>query len=81
MDGLVKNDNGGAQGRQRNVQTTAGGGRLQLPGEVLQVGVRCVAEELEEIIMETVGVRPVDNHVRDGQNLKEKPCSLTLIGP
>lgn len=47
---------------------------------MFQVRVRCIAKELEEIVMETVRVGSIDYHVRDGQDFKEKPRTLTLIG-
>ena len=81
MDGLVEDDHPRTQSGQRDVQTTAGGGRLQLLGEMFQVGIWCVAEELEEIVVETVGVGPVDDHIGDSQDFEEQPGSLTLIGP
>ncbi|TNN31030.1 hypothetical protein EYF80_058817 [Liparis tanakae] len=74
-------DHGGAQGGQRDVEAAAAGGRLQLPGEMFQVGVRRVAEELEEVVVEAVGVRPVDHHVADGEHLEEQACPLTLVCP
>lgn len=80
MDGLVEDDDPGAQSGQRDVQAAAGRGGFQLPGEMLQVGVRSVTQELEEVVMETVGVGSVDDHVRDGQDFEEQPGPLTLIG-
>lgn len=79
MDGLVENDHRRAQGGQRHIQTTARRGRLQLSGEVFQISVRRVSEELKEIVMETVRMCAVDDHVRDRQDLEEKPRSLTLV--
>lgn len=80
MDGLVEDEHGGTKSRQRDVQTAASGRRLQLLGEMFQVCVRCIAKELEEIVMETVCVGSIDDDVRDGQDFKEQPCTLTLIG-
>lgn len=80
MNCLVEDENCRTKSRQRDIQATAGGSRLQLLGEMFQVCVRCVTEELEEIVMETVRVGSIDDDIRDGQDLKEQPCSLTLIG-
>ena len=79
MNSLVEDDDSGAQGGQRDVQPTAGRGGLQLPGEVLQVGVRSVAKELEEVVMETVGVGTVDDQVGDGQDFEEQAGTLALV--
>ena len=81
MDGLVEDDHRGADAGQRDVQAAAGDGGLQLLGEVLQVGVGGVAQELEQVVVETVGVRPVDDQVRHGQHLEEQPGALALVGP
>ena len=68
-----------AKSRQWDVQTTARGSRFQLPGEMFQVCLRCITKELEEVIMETVGMGSVDDHIRDGQDFKEQASALTLI--
>lgn len=75
----MEDDHSGAQRGQRDVQTTAGGRRLQLPGEMFQVGVGRITEELEEVVVETVGMGSVDDHIADGQDFEEQACSLTLI--
>ena len=77
----MEDDHGGAQRGEGHVQAAARRGGLQLPGEVLQVGVRGVAQELEQVVVETVGVRPVDDQVRHGQHLEEQPGALALVGP
>ena len=68
------------QSGQRDVQTTAGGCRFQLPGEVFQVGIRRITKELEEIVVETVGMGPVNDHIGYSQHFEEQSGSLTLIG-
>lgn len=80
MDRLVEDEHCRTEGGQRHIQTAASGGRLQLPGEMFQVRVRRVAQELEEVVVETVGVGSVDDYIRDGQDFEEQPCALTLIG-
>lgn len=80
MDCLVEDEYCRTQSRQRDIQTTASGSRLQLPGKMFQVCVRCVTKELEEIVVETVRVGSIDDYIRDGQDFKEQPCTLTLIG-
>lgn len=80
MDRLVEDDYCRTEGGQRDIQTAASGRRLQLLGKMFQVRVRCIAKELEEIVMETVRVGSIDYHIRDGQDFKEKPRTLTLIG-
>lgn len=80
MDRLVENEYCRTESGQRHVQAAASGSRLQLLGEMLQVRVRRIAEELEEVVVETVRVGSVDDYIRDGQDFKEQPCALTLIG-
>ena len=77
---LVEDEYCGTQSRQRDVQAAASGSRLQLLGEMFQVGIRCIAKELEEIVVEAVRVGSIDDYIRDGQDFKEQPCTLTLIG-
>lgn len=76
----MEDDHCGTESGQRDIQTTASGSRLQLLGEMFQVRIRCITKEFEEIIMETVRVGSIDYHIRDGQDFKEQPRSLTLIG-
>lgn len=76
----MEDDYRGTESGQRDIQTAASGSRLQLLGEMFQVRIRCIAKELEEVIMETVRVGSIDYHIRDGQDFKEQPRSLTLIG-
>lgn len=80
MDGLVEDDYCGTESGQRDIQTAASGSRLQLLGEMFQVRIRCITKELEEVVMETVRVGSIDHHIRDGQDFKEQPRSLALIG-
>lgn len=80
MNRLVEDEYCGTQSRQRDVQAAASGSRLQLLGEMFQVGIRCIAKELEEIVVEAVRVGSIDDYIRDGQDFKEQPCTLTLIG-
>lgn len=80
MDCLVEDEHCGTKSRQRDIQTAARGSRLQLLGEMFQVCVRCITKELEEVVVETVRVGSIDDYIRDGQDLQEQPCSLTLIG-
>lgn len=46
---------------------------------MLEVCIGGVAEELEQVVVKTVGVGSVDDHVGDGQDFEEQACSLTLI--
>lgn len=80
MHRLVEDDHGGAEGGQRDVQAAAGSCGLQLLGEVPQVGVGGVAQELEEVVVEAVGVRAVDDEVGDGQHLEQEAGPLALFG-
>lgn len=47
---------------------------------MFQVGIRRITEELEQIVMETVCMGSVDDHIGDSQDFEEQPGSLTLIG-
>lgn len=76
----MEDDYCGTEGGQWDIQTAASGSRLQLLGEMFQVRIRCIAKELEEVVMETVRVGSIDYHIRDGQDFKEQPRPLTLIG-
>lgn len=80
MDCFVKDDHRRAQGGQWNIQATAGRRGLQFLGEMLQVSIRGVPEELEEVIMEAVGMGTVNDEVGDGENLEQETGSLALFG-
>ena len=80
MDGLVEDDDGRAQSGEGDVQTEARGSGLQLLGEVLQVGLRGVSQETEEVVVETVGVGAVYDEVGDGQHLEQQAGALALVG-
>ena len=80
MDGLVEDDHRRADAGQGDVQPTSGYGGLELLGEVLQVRVRRVAQELEEVVVEAIGVRAVDDEVRDGEDLEQETGPLALLG-
>lgn len=69
-----------AQGGQGHIQATAGCCGLQFLGEMLQVSIRSVAEELEEVVMEAVGVGAVNDEVRYGEHLEQETGSLALFG-
>lgn len=69
-----------AQGGQWDIQATAGCRGLQFLGEMLQVGVRSVPKELEEVIMETVSMGAVNDEVRNGEHLEQETGSLALFG-
>lgn len=76
----MEDDNSRPQGGQRDIQATAGRCGLQLLGEMLQVSLRGVPEEFEEVIMETVCMGAVDDEVRDGKHLEQETGSLALFG-
>lgn len=61
----MEDDDGRTQGGQRYIKATAGRSGLQLLGKMLQVGVRRVAQKLEEVVMEAVGMGAVDYEVGD----------------
>lgn len=46
---------------------------------MFEVSIRGVAQELEQVVVKTVGVGSVDDHVGNGQDFEEQTCSLTLI--
>lgn len=77
----MEDDYTGAQSWEWDIQTTAGGGRFQLPGEMFEVCIWCVTEEFEQIVVQTVGMGSVNDHIRDSQDFEEQTRSLTLIGP
>lgn len=80
VDRLVEDDHCGTQGWQRDVQAAASRRGLQLLGEVLQVSIWGVAEELEEIIVKTVSVGAVDDEVRDRKHFEQESSPLALFG-
>lgn len=80
MDGFVEDDHRGAQSGQRDVQAAASRGGFQLLGEMLQVSVRRIPEELEEVVVESVGVGAVDDEVGDGEDLEQEAGPLALFG-
>lgn len=53
---------------------------FELWGKVLQVSLGRIPKELEQIPMQPVGSRAIDDHVRDGYHLQQEPCALVLIG-
>lgn len=76
----MEDDHRRAQGGQWDIQAAAGRRGLQLLGEMLQVGVRGVPEELEEVIVQAVGMGAVNDEVRDGEHLEQETGSLALFG-
>ena len=76
----MEDDHCRAQGGQRDIQATAGRRGLQLLGEMFQVSIRGIPEELEEVIVEAVSVGAVNNEVRDGEHLEQETGSLALFG-
>lgn len=80
MDSFVKDDHGRPKGRQRDVQAAACRRGFQLLGEVPQVSIRGIPEELEKVVVKTVGVGAVDDEVRDSEHLEQQACSLALFG-
>lgn len=76
----MEDDHSGAQGGQWDIQATAGCCGLQFLSEMLQVGLRGVPEEFEEVVVETVSMGAVDDEVRDGEHLEQETGSLALFG-
>lgn len=76
----MEDDHSRAQGGQWDIQATACRRGLQFLGEMLQVSIRCVPEELEEVIVETIGVGAVNDEVGDGEHLEQETGPLALFG-
>ena len=76
----MEDDHRRAQRGQRDIQATAGRRGLQLLGEMLQVSIRGIPEELEQVIVEAVGVGAVNDEVGDGEHLEQEAGSLALFG-
>jgi len=76
----MEDDHRRAQAGQRDIQTTAGGRGFQFLGEMLQVSIRGIPEELEEVIVEPVSVGAVDDEVGDGEHLEQEAGPLALFG-
>lgn len=76
----MEDDHCRTQGGQGDIQAAAGRRGLQLLGEVLQVGLRGIAEEFEKVIVEAVGVGAVNDEVGDGEHLEQEAGPLTLFG-
>lgn len=69
---LLEDDDSWPERREGHVQPTAAGEGPQLRGEVLQVGPRGVAQELEHVVVEALGPRTIDHDIRHGQHLEKK---------
>ena len=76
----MEDDHCRSKGGQGHVEATAGRSGFQLLGEVFQVSVRGVTQELEEVVVETVGVGAVDDEIGDGEHLEQETGSLALFG-
>lgn len=76
----MEDDHCRAQGGQRDIQATAGCCGLQFLGEMLQVSIRGIAQKLEQVIMEAVGMGAVDDEVGYGEHLEQESGSLALFG-
>lgn len=66
----MEDDHRRAQGGQWDIQATAGCCGLQFLGEVLQVSIRSIPKELEEVVMKTVSVGAVNDEVGDGEHFE-----------
>ena len=75
---LVKNDAARSE-RRDGVQLQFERGRLELLGEVLEVGNRGVRQELEQVVVESLGACPVHDHVRDGEHFEQQAETLVLV--
>jgi len=69
---FLEDDDGRPERRERHVQTAAAGQGPELRGEVLQVGPRGVAQELEHVVVEALGPRAIDHDIGHGQDLEEE---------
>lgn len=76
----MKDDHSRAKGGQRDVQAAACRRGLQLLCEVPQVSVGGIPEELEKVVVKTVGVGAVDDEVGDSEHLEQQAGSLALFG-
>ena len=78
MLSLMKNHAIGSE-RREGVELELTSGSLELLAEILQIGLRGVGEELEEIVVESLSPRPVDDHIGDGEHLEKEPHALVLV--
>lgn len=76
----MENDHRRAQRGQRDIQATAGRRGLQFLGEMLQVSIRGIPEELEQVIVEAVSMGAVNDEVGDSEHLEQEAGSLALFG-
>lgn len=76
----MENHHRRAQRGQRDIQATAGRRGLQFLGEMLQVSIRGIPEELEQVIVEAVSMGAVNDEVGDGEHLEQEAGSLALFG-
>lgn len=75
----MEDDHRRAQGGQRDIQAATCRCGLQFLGEVSQVSIRGVPEELEEVIVKAVGVGAVNDEVGDREHLEQETGSLALF--
>lgn len=78
MLSLVKNHTIGAE-RREGVELELTSRSLELLAEILQIGLRGVGEELEEIVVESLSPRPVDDNIGDGEHLEKEPHAFVLV--
>lgn len=69
---LLEDDDCRPKRREGHVQTTAAREGPELRGEVLQVGPRGVAQELEHVIVEALCSCTIDHYIRHRQYLEKK---------
>lgn len=68
---LLKHNDSWSETGQRHVEPTAAGQGPQLRGKVLEVGPGGTAQELEHVVVKTLGSSSIHNDVRHRQHLEE----------
>lgn len=75
---LLEDDDGGPESREGHIQTTAAREGSELRGEVLQVGPRGIAQELEHVVVEALCPCTIDYYIRHCQYLEEKGVDIHI---
>lgn len=78
MSCLLEDDDGRPKRREGNVQTTAAGKGPELWGEVLEVGPRGTAQEVEHVIVEAFSSCTINYNIRHCQYLEERRVGVYI---
>lgn len=75
---LLEDDDSRPKRRQGHIQTAAAGKGPELRGEMLQIGPRGAAQELEHVVVEAFSSCTVDDDIRHCQHLEGEEVCIEL---